>query len=150
MLQLFENEYLSPMLVLTFDKSQHVSHVCSWLEARGLSVPSEDDFPKIGFIIQHEGQFICCNFLRMVEGGYAQLDGMTSNPAIPAKLRDIANDLITCALLKAAKELKVKRIIAYSQDKNTLLRSYRHGFVEQPHTLIAIDPGADEHSNLQE
>jgi hypothetical protein len=138
------------MQVVAFEPKLHLSHISSWLEARKISVPNSKEFPKLGLVVQYEGKPIAMGFLRMVEGNYAQLDGMTTNPEASPELRNRANDVLTQNLLDTAKRLKIKKIIAFTLDENTLMRSFRHGFVKLSHSLIAIDPSADEHFNPQE
>ncbi len=117
--------------------------VNKWLEQRDHHKISSKDVPLIGFIAHHNWEPIAIGFLRLIEGRNAIFDFIVTNPEALSSYRDLALNLIAEEIIKAAKRRKILRIIAYSVDASTLKRSLRHGFVQLPHTLIALDLKSD-------
>lgn len=110
----------------------HYTTLSKWYKARGLEAPPEDELPKIGVMATD----VAVGFLRMVEGGFAQIDGLITNPRASAEDRHLGNNLITTELCAIAEKLGIKAIIANSTDLNTIARAERHGFVVLPHKLF--------------
>lgn len=110
-----------------------------WLKSRGVYVPPACEFPEIGYITYYRGEAVACAFIRKVEGGFAMLDGLATNPDFPSDIRHNALDWLVGHLVKQAKSMQLKSLMATSHDKNTLLRATKHGFVKIPQTLIALD-----------
>lgn len=129
------------MEVQQFDHSQDTDYIKEWLQMRNLEAKDQvEELPYLGFMVSDERLGpICAGFLRRTEGHFALLDSMISNPSISSGIRDKALDLLTETLIKQAKELKLKQLIAYTVDKNTLMRSDRHGFKQLSYTVIALD-----------
>lgn len=113
--------------------------VCYWLAKRNVYVPTEDEMPRIGYMAHVDGNPIAAGFLRYVEGGFALLDGLVTNPDSPGEFRNIAIDAVVSRLLKKAKSAGILKVTAYTKDAGTLLRSVNHGFVSVPHTVIIAD-----------
>lgn len=122
-----------------FDFETHPHLIFEWMEARGMEVPDELNLPKVGFILGAKNYGpIAIGFLRRCEGNVGMIDSMITNPAIPAKLRNEALDLLIIRLVSSAKRRKIFKIMGYSQDENTLLRAQRHGFHLVSQSLIAL------------
>lgn len=135
------------MKIQPFNTHHHASLISEWLVKRGLTVPKVEQYPKVGFIVRnHREQPIAAGHLRMVEGGYAQLDGLVSNPDASPKDRNQALDLVVETLLNHAKQLGITEVISFTIDKSIEKRSTKHGFKAVPHRLIVVDlnnkPGA--------
>lgn len=94
--------------------------------------------PKIGYIAIMGGHPIAAGFLRRVEGGYAQLDTLTSNKFFGSQVRHEGIKLVTDALIEDAKTLKLHGIIAFTTDDGVLKRAKDKNFVVFPHTLFGI------------
>lgn len=77
-------------------------------------------------------------FLRMVEGGYAQIDGLTSNANLSAPLRNAGVSTVVDALLDKAKSMKLKGIISFTQDNSVIRRAKLLGFRALQHTVIVL------------
>jgi len=127
------------MKVQRFQLDMHFQILTHWLEQRKCYIPPRDEVPGIGFIAYAGSTPISVGFLRLVEGGFAQIDGLTTNPEAPAQFRDRANDLIAESLISKAKSMNLKAIIASSTDKHTVLRAEKYGFALMPHTLFALN-----------
>lgn len=113
------------------------AYIDTWWTDRQSPAPQE--VPAIGYVAYCRGEPIACAFIRAVEGGYAQLDGLASNPSAPGEMRHSAIDLVVEKVMKEAKALGYKGMLAYSVDAATLMRSIRHGFKVMPHVLIVAD-----------
>lgn len=95
--------------------------------------------PKIGYIAFLGDTAIAAGFLRRVEGGYAQLDTLVSNPHFGSQVRHIAIDKVVQSLLDEAKLLKLQGVIAFTSDEGVLKRAEAIGFhVLESHKLIAL------------
>ena len=94
--------------------------------------------PKVGFIATKDGMPIAAGFLRRVEPCYAQIDTLVSNAYCGAILRHEGISKVVDSLLNEAKILKLKGIIAHTQDSGTILRAQALGFHIVPQTIIAL------------
>lgn len=126
------------MNVVPFNR-QHFAHIYKWLEARDAHFTPVDRVPGIGFMCYYNHKPAAAGFIRLVEGGYGQLEGLVSNPEFLPGTRSKAIDTLVERIIAEAKALQLISLIAFTGDKNTLERSSRHGFVQLPQTLIAVD-----------
>ena len=78
-------------------------------------------------------------FLRMVEGGFAQIDGLVTNPDESKENRHLGNDIVTDRLIKKAEEFGLKGICSFSVDDNTVNRAKKHGFQVLNHKVFFLD-----------
>ncbi len=117
-------------------QSTDYSDLCRWLKERALLPWEERYVPAIGYVVFDETPIVM-GFLRMVEGGTCMIDGLCTNPIMSPSMRDRAIDVLVDALMSTAREMKLNGVICFSEDKNTLERSARFGFVTKPnHKLI--------------
>lgn len=115
------------------------SHVIeAWLQSRQMDEKIIHQLPRAGWIVFDGEEPLAAGFLRMMEGGYAMIDGLISNPpqGLGNRRRSQALDLITERMISEGKILGLKKILAFSGDRATLKRSLRHGFVKQMDTMI--------------
>lgn len=94
--------------------------------------------PKIGYIATLGKQPIAIGFLRRVEPCYAQIDTLVSNAYCGSILRHEGISQVVDSLMEEAKRLKLKGIIAHTQDKGTIIRAQALGFTIVPQTIIAL------------
>jgi hypothetical protein len=95
--------------------------------------------PKIGYIALMNNQPIAAGFLRKVEGNIvAQLDGLTSNPYFGSQIRHEGISKVVDRLIEDAKDMKLKGIIAFTNDNGVLARAQSIGFNTINSTLIAL------------
>lgn len=94
--------------------------------------------PKIGYIATIDGMTVAAGFLRRVEPCFAQIDTLVSNAYCGSILRHEGITNIVDSLIEEAKKLKLKGIIAHTQDKGTLERAISMGFHVIPQTIIAL------------
>jgi len=81
---------------------------------------------------------IAAGFLRRVEGNYAQIDTLVSNPYFGSVIRHDGIKLVVDQLFEDAKALDVQTIIAFTGDEGILQRSKLLGFQVIPQQLIGI------------
>lgn len=125
--------------VIEFDLNTHLSLVNEWRLAYNLRLLSEDETAKLGYIATISGRPVAAVFLRMVEGGYGQIDGLIRDPKANRQKASDGLDRAVSRAIQKARELSLKGLMAYTMDNRTLERSYRHGWVKLDQTLIAID-----------
>lgn len=104
----------------------------------GISDITIQSIPKIGYIAFLGKQPIACGFLRRIEGGYAQLDGLTSHSYFGSKIRHVGISLVVEALIQEAKDLKLHGIISYTKDESIIKRAKSIGFSIIPETIIGL------------
>lgn len=127
------------MKIVRFNLAKHYDVLRDMLVKNNQPVLPPHTFPRIGFLAYEGSVCIASAFLRKVEGGYAQLDGLCTNPEQPGHLRHIAIDKVVQCVLKRAAVLGLAHVMAFSVDAGTIERSKKHGFVQLPHSLIAVD-----------
>lgn len=125
------------MRVKRYNPELHFGDLESLYMSRGLNPMEAMWAPKIGYISKHAA----C-FLRMVEGGYAQLDSLVSNSESSQKERHDFIDLVVKLSIKKARKLKLKGLVCTTQDEGTIKRAIsRHGFVQRPEVVIVLPLG---------
>lgn len=127
------------MYIARFDTGVHLPILHDWMARREAYQPPGEEMPALGYILYDGFTPVATAFLRRVEGGYAQLDGLATNPECHSALRDQALDTLVAYVLAEAKHHNIRAVTATSVDKNTLLRSQRHGFIALPHVCIICD-----------
>ena len=128
------------MRVLEFEPFCDLIPLCDWLAAHKHPVLEEKELPALGWIAYDGETPVATAFLRMVEGGMAQLDGLCTNPTLPGAQRHEAIDLVVAKCLEEAKARGITKVYALSVDEGILVRSQKHGFVRAPHVLIVHNP----------
>lgn len=113
----------------------HIAH-----EYKDMEAISQEVLPNIGYICysNQEYQYVAAGFLRMVEGGYAQIDTLVTNPAIEPSIRHEAINLLVSTLIQRAKELKLKGIYALTLQKDIIERAEATGFRVIDHKVVAL------------
>lgn len=103
-----------------------------------ISTVSMKTLPKTGYIVLMNGHPIAAGFLRRLEGGYAQIDGLTSNPHFGSRIRHEAIDLVVENLISDAKTLKLKGILALTKEQSIVNRAKDKGFQVVEQVVLAI------------
>ncbi len=125
------------MRVIRFNKSKHFTPLQECWAAHGAYVPK--DVPKVGFIAVKDHKLVAAVFLRRVEGGYGQIDGLVSNPTSSPEDRNKAIDLVSTKIMEQAKKLCPNGVLMMTKCKNTLMRSQKYGFEKSLLTVLAAD-----------
>lgn len=124
------------MYATQYDPKVDRWHILQVLKRREMQLSLAEELPEVGFVVYEEDHFIAAGFLRKCEGGYGMMDSYITDPKMPAPWRNQALEMITKRLVKKSKALKMKHVIGFCVDVNTILRSLRHGFVLTEHKVI--------------
>lgn len=130
---------LDNMDVIPYEAKLHNRYISQWLASRDLKNNFANDLPEIGYITVDRNRPIAAGFIRRMEGNFAMLDSLITDPLAVAELRSKAIDLVVTKLIKEAKLLEIKHFFAFSKDANTIERSLKHGFMKLPDTVIGVD-----------
>lgn len=99
--------------------------------------------PRIGFIVMDGLNPVAMGFIRRIEKfDTAMIDSFVSHPSAPDNIRKTALHLLTKTLIKKAKSLGIKKLIAISKHKNTLKQAQSlYGFEVLPseYDVIGLD-----------
>jgi len=104
----------------------------------GISEVNMKTLPKIGYMALINDHPIAAGFLRRVEGGYAQLDTLTSNKLFGSQLRHEGINLVVNELIEESKRLKLHGIIALTKDEGVISRSKKLDFSELPEQRLIV------------
>jgi len=126
------------MKIHNFHQSKDMKHIYDWFRLRELNLELIDDIPAIGVIAFTEHIPVAACFLRSVEPNFGMIDGLITNPEMPSDLRHKAIDGCVKAIIKKAKDFKMKQIMATTIDQGVLDRSKSHGFIKIPDTMIVL------------
>lgn len=127
------------MIAVVPYKPYNAPQLRQWLDARGMTATSLDDLPEVGFIaISAEGAEIGAGFLRKIEGGYAMIDSLVTNPSASPEDRHAAMDKIMQKLIDTARKRNIRYLLGSTVDENTRLRAERLGFTTCPHALMSL------------
>jgi len=126
------------MYIERYIKKIHFKYLQRFFEHRELDKALLEDLPEHGYMAYLEDFPIACGFLRRCEGNFGIIDGFCSDPKMPGSLRHEALDLITSKLIRDAKELKLKGLLAITVDKSIIKRSIRHNFKKSDQVVMSL------------
>lgn len=116
------------------------SHIIeAWFKDRNISLEVIDSLPLYGYVGYYEGKPVCMGFIRQCEGDFALIDGLIADKDVHYDIRSQVLDSVVVELIKLSKELQLKTLIAFSSNKNTIMRAIRHGFIVTSDVCIALD-----------
>lgn len=122
-----------------FNYDSHFETLSTWLKQHGQPIPSREDMPALGYVTLKNGQLTGAAFLRMVEGGFAQVDGLTVDPTQDSKTRSDTINILVTQILDAAKTLKIKAIYCYSAYDTIIDRAAdTFKFIKLPHKIMVL------------
>lgn len=122
-------------------KYKHLELLYDMLEKRqylNISLINMKTLPKIGYIALLNHQPIAAGFLRRVEGGYAQIDCLTSNPYFGSQVRNEGISKVIDNIIEEAKVLGLHGILGFTEDFGVLQRAKSLGFQVVEQTLIGL------------
>ena len=99
---------------------------------------SPTTLPEIGYIAFDDNTPVAAGFLRLIEGGYAQIDSLISNGQLNSTTRHQGIELIVNTLIAKAKENRLKGLICHTKDKSILERAMALGFEVVPQVIISL------------
>lgn len=126
------------MIKITKYDITHLDHINSLYASHSLPPKSGECLPKLGYVAYQGDTPIASGFLRMVEGGYCQIDSLVTNKDAASDLRHKALTLLVDTLVNEAKALNLKGIFATTVDNGTLARAISLGFRVLPYVSIAL------------
>lgn len=99
-----------------------------------------ETLPKIGYIVYSntEYHYVAAGFLRMVEGGFCQIDTMVTNPNLTGDIRNAGLKLLVDTLINKARELGLSGIVSYTHDNSVISRALSLGFKLVEYKVIAL------------
>lgn len=127
------------MEIRNFNPDKHIAVINSWLIDRKHPIILKEETPRIGFLAYIEDTPIACAFLRRVEGGFGQIDGLATNPHADCHLRNMAINGTITLLLNTAKSLKLKGLMVMTIDQSIVKRAEELGFVTTTSRLLIKD-----------
>lgn len=101
-----------------------------------------DALPSAGLIAYHVTSMakipVAGGFLRLVEGGYGQIDTLVTNAKLPGAIRHLGVSKLVDALIAHANKCKLHGIICLTSDAGILKRAESLGFHVLNQTPIAL------------
>ena len=111
-------------------------------ESRIADILEEETVPAYGWIAYNGSIPVAAGFLRLIEGGYAQIDTLVSNPTTPSVVRHKAISQIVNNCVEDARWMRLKGIVSYTRDESVLKRAIAIGFQAMPDIVISLNLGA--------
>lgn len=130
-----QHEALDRLYVLPYKKTD-IYTIASWLSIRGINEDLCNSVPKRGVVAYYNHRPVCAAFLRVCEGKIGVLEGLVTNRDEAPIIRDVCIDHAVSDIIKRAKKIGIKSMMAWSVDAHTLLRSEKHGFSKTGNVLI--------------
>lgn len=127
------------MHIKRFNIHTDLSYINNWLNHRGTNSVTRHDLPEMGYIAFERLKPLAAVFLRKCEGNIGIVDSLITNPTVEAKIRDLTLDILINHIVSVAKSRKIKFLLGYTKDENTLMRSIRLGFEQSPHTTVVMN-----------
>jgi hypothetical protein len=118
----------------------HFNHIKLWLSDRNISEELAKELPKNSYIAILGKEFVGAAGLDIAET-YGIICGMITNPKQSFNDRSRAVDLLTIKIIDRAKELKLKKLIGWTNHRGIFHRSLKHGFKEINHLMIGMELG---------
>lgn len=100
-----------------------------------------DTLPKIGYIATEGSIPVAMGFLRLVEGGFAQIDTLVTNADLPPETRHQGLEPLIDQLIQTAKQKKLKGIISFTSDMGVIKRAVDTGFKVTSQAVIVLPLG---------
>lgn len=116
-------------LLIDLHKSQKYDQIATF---------TRETLPKTGFLVFKDDICVSAGFLRLVEGGFGQIDTMVSNAASPGEVRHEALNILVNCLISKAKDLKLHGLVAFTTSNSILTRAEVAGFRALTHSVIAL------------
>jgi hypothetical protein len=126
------------MNIIPYKFEKHSMMLATMLAKREMPPELIFDTPEYGWVAFEGEAAIAFGFIRRIEGPYVMFDSLITDISVPAELRDKALDRLVAKLIRVAQANKINKILAFTADKNTFMRSQKHGFVALPHEFAVL------------
>lgn len=103
-----------------------------------VSMLEPEMLPEIGYIAFEGSIMIAAGFLRVVEGGYGQIDTLVTNGDLDRDMRHEGVSRVVDSLIIKAKAMKLIGLICLTADEGILKRAYELGFHNTNQTAIGL------------
>lgn len=127
------------MKIQRFNVHADLPLINDWLANRELPSVTRHDLPEMGYVMWDNGKGVAAIFMRRCEGNVGIVDSLITNPKIQSQVRDFALDALINHIVEQSKQHKVKILLGYTKDENTLMRTLRLGWTQSPHTIVVMD-----------
>jgi hypothetical protein len=127
------------MDTIRFDFNTHFEHYNAMRVKHNMVPASVSSIPALGFVVECNFVPVAYAFVRLVEGGYGQLDGFIVNPDFHGEQRDKALNMVTDACESKAKAIGITHLYAFCETKPPIERALRHGYAKLSHTIMVLD-----------
>jgi hypothetical protein len=129
MRQRIEKKEGTAFIVRPFEIGRDFPEICEWWRARGWPGVVFDALPINGLIVEDtSGVKFAAIFVYFVEGAWAWMDYLVSNPGSPLRMRPKAIDFLVGEALAFAKRRGCERVITCLSNENLINMHERHGF----------------------
>ena len=88
-----------------------------------------ETLPEIGYMAFEGAIPVCAGYLRRVEGGYAQIDGLVSNADVDSDIRHEHMTKLVDKLIEDAVNLGIIGLVCYTDNQDVLKRAKGLGFI---------------------
>ena len=99
-----------------------------------------ETLPKIGYMVYSDTEYhyVAAGFLRMIEGGFCQIDTLVTNPNLTGDIRNAGLELVVDTLIEKAEALDLQGIVSYTTDNSVISRALGLGFKLLDHKVISL------------
>jgi hypothetical protein len=130
--------------ITTFKPKKHFEVLLDMHLAQGsktYDILDLNTLPRIGYIVYSDTEYhyVAAGFLRMVEGGFAQIDTLVTNPNITGDVRNEGLTLLVDTLIKTAKDMELKGIYSMTTNGSIIDRALKLGFFVSNHVVIVLN-----------
>lgn len=94
--------------------------------------------PKHGYIAIEHGRCLAAGFIRLIEGGYCQIDTLVSNPNARPGERNRALKTVVDRLIQDAKGMGIKGIVSWTDSHDVVRRAVSIGFRVKPTIALTL------------
>lgn len=133
------------MKLVLWDVHKHYGIVKGWLKERKHIIPDMEEFPELGVVAFEDGLPVAAGFVRMVEGGYGQIDGLTTSPAALAPVRHDAINHIVDKLVDMAQCVGVRQLYAFTSVASIKERALAIGMKPAPVSIYVMELESKRH-----
>lgn len=127
-----------------YDLGKDYPDLCEWWRARHWPAPPCHDLPTNGVIAEDAEHKYAAVFFYIVEGRWAWIDWLVTNPRAPLRPRPEAVELIVDSALKTIKAIKqaaghdAYRVMTCLENENLIELFERHGFKKGDYDMTTL------------
>ena len=119
--------------------SNHIDLIREWIKKRNMDESFILELPVFGFVCYYDELPIAMAFIRRCESSVMIFDSLIADPESDPIIRDQCVDVLVSKILSEAKKKRIDKVIAFSNQKRTLDRAFRHGFIKTDYQVITLN-----------